>query len=120
MCRTLPYPNPMLMRCNPAELNLGHHVAYHSTTIRCYEAISHGLARSNGKSKRNISMLLSRHGIHLVHQHSQRPDHFWPRFARFNHIVDKPALGGDEGIRESLAKFLHLLLARRLFVFSSH
>jgi len=67
-------------------------------------------SRLSAPLQRNIPMLFAWHGIGFIRQHPQSPNHFGPRFMRFNHVVHIATLGGHERIREMLAVLVDLRL----------
>ena len=61
-------------------------------------------------------MLLARHRIDLVFQHTKRRNHARARFVRFDHIVHVATLGSDERVGEAFAELVHLLLPHRSLI----
>src|ERR1700730_13934007 len=60
--------------------------------------------------KRDVAMLLFRHGIDFRFEHPERADQAAPGFARLDHVVDEAVLGSDERAGETLVEFSDLLL----------
>src|SRR3972149_397685 len=59
--------------------------------------------------QRYVPVLLGRVGVALVAQHFQSVAQAWPGKTWFDHVVDVPARGGDERVREFLAVLGHQL-----------